>query len=160
MGEPFRHGLLRASGLNLGDELNLNGRIDGHRPTALHAVSLLMSGGLKELNLWGNRITGAEARVLAEALAVSGGVLKVLNLGTNELGNEGAEHFAAAMPRCAALRSLDLSRNQIGVSGGKALAAAIKSSHQNGSALECCFLWRNHFDDKVKAAMPKHLVKV
>ena len=152
IGEPFRRGLRQSARVD--DELNLNGRIDGDRPTALHAVSLLMPVIL-ELNLWGNKITGAEALVLAEALTVDGCTLKLLNLGTNELGDVGATHLAQALPRSRSLKTLDLSRNQIGATGGKALAGAIKSRQESGIALDTCFLWRNNLSDQVKAAMPK-----
>ena len=150
IGQPFRHGLKQSARVD--EQLNLNGRIDGHRPTALHAVSLLMPV-LLDVNLWGNQINGSEALVLAEALAVDGCTLTTLNLGTNELGDEGAAHFAAALPRSPSLKVLDLSRNQIGVAGGRALATAIESRQRSGNVLDTCFLWRNNFSDKVKAAL-------
>ena len=75
-------------------------------------------------------------------------------------GDDGAAHFAATLPQCATLKQLDLSRNEIGTRGGMALAAALKSGRESGNPFEKCFLWSNNLSDKVKAALPKALVKV
>ena len=68
MGQGFGRGLLVAAGVK-GSTLNLNGKLGGHKPTALAAVAQCMRC-LTKINLSSNGLKGEEIYVIAEAFVV------------------------------------------------------------------------------------------
>ena len=75
MGEAFGKGMLKAAGV-VGEELDLNEKLGGHRLTAVAAVAQLVRG-LKSLNLQKNKISEEEAKVMAEGLKISASLTSV-----------------------------------------------------------------------------------
>ena len=127
MGECFGRGLKVAAG-EQGDSLNLKGRVGGHLPTALLAVSQLMRG-LVSINLSSNALTPTHGLAIAEGVRTSA-CLESLLLASNQLCGvcfdngrfsgeydaSGIQAIAQALHASGSLTRLDLSQNSLGVS--------------------------------------------
>ena len=126
MGEAFGAGLVKATGQS-SEHIELNGKIGGHRPTGLLAVSQLMRGAAS-VNIANNKLTCNESLLIADGLRLST-MLTTLSISNNricgvwfdagafkgEYTNEGLLALAAAIRASPCLTKLDVSQNCLGV---------------------------------------------
>eukprot|EP00966_Prymnesium_polylepis_P287361 6636964-Prymnesium_polylepis.1 len=113
MGEEFRQGLLRASGVT-GGSLDLSGKLRGHLPTVLAAISELMSV-LTELDISGNQLDEQAIMYLGHSL---------LQKPSHTLDSLTCDTFAVSK----STESLDLSRKPINRATATLLAGVIKAN--------------------------------
>lgn len=136
MGPPFRRGLLLTSGLAPNAEVNLAGRLGGHRPTALRAVALIMQEATAinlSRNRLGVRLADEEQEVGVLWSRMTGAVrtsqtLRSLNVGHNALKEDLVIALVKALAQNPLCTSIDVAGNLVGLDGGQALADYAASS--------------------------------
>ena len=112
IGDSFRQGLARASGISTADYapcLKLRGRIGGDRAVSLRAIGQILLV-VETADLSANRLGPDGAKALASSISEST-TLKKLDLSENHLGSDGAQAIAAAVAKNVSLTNVDMRAN-------------------------------------------------
>ena len=118
---------IRIEAIKAATEINLRGNNISSAGAKVLAKVLVKSKTLTTLNLGGNNIGSAGAKALAKLIKKSKTLTK-LDLWCNNLGPEGAKALAEGLKESKTLKELDITLNNIGNSGAKAMAEVLKEN--------------------------------